>query len=118
MIHDTLNIVFYAISNITLLWVSIKHSNLITNNPAQAETIYPDPYFGLTITSLFCNLGLVIFGLLILGNLNDFLLQRSLNLIGACQKLRIVSETYNNLVSISYNNKYSSVHVHQRVLLR
>lgn len=91
MVKETIKNLFFCFSNIALIAASIRHTDLLTSYPDKAEEIYPTPYFGIVLTCLFVNLILFIFAMLILGNLNDFILHRCLNLIGACQKLKIVS---------------------------
>lgn len=90
MINETFKNVFFAISNILLLLVSLKQSGYVANHSESAEKLYGGLLFGSVITLLFVNFCLFIFAMFILMNLNDFILKRCLNLIGAHQKLRIV----------------------------
>ncbi|KAI4291494.1 hypothetical protein PAPHI01_0768 [Pancytospora philotis] len=87
--HVTLKNAVYGIANIVFIFLCIRHSICISKDTDAAGRIYPGNSFAYIITSLFINLCLVLFGLLILMNLNDFLLRRLLNLIGAYRKLRI-----------------------------
>jgi hypothetical protein len=91
MINETYKNVFFGFSSVFLLFATIKHSEYISNNIQSSEDFYFGFAFSLTITCLFVNICLGIFSLFILGNLNDYIEQMSVNLIGAYQKMRVLA---------------------------
>jgi hypothetical protein len=84
----------FGILILFLLIASINHTNYITENTENSDKIYYGALYPIVVSCLFIDIALVIFSLTILGNLNDFILKRIPNLIGACQKLRIVSVNF------------------------
>lgn len=91
MISETYKNAFFGAVSICLILATIKHSEYITNNIDIAEKYYFGSTFGILVTCLFVNMCLGIFSLFILGNLNDFIEHMSVNLIGAYQKMRVLS---------------------------
>lgn len=94
MVNTPLKNTIFCISYIVLLYASILHNNLLIYEYDLSSDVYKFPFIAIIATCLFAYLCLFIFAMLILCNLNDFILNRCLNLIGAFQKLRIVSESF------------------------
>lgn len=82
----------FSIATVGVLAASIINSGTIIENIKRAERMLPTPSLEIIMTTLFINVCLMVFALLILGNLNDYILYRIVNLIGAYQKLRVVGE--------------------------
>ncbi len=91
MLINSIKNAIFSFACIGLIGSSIAFNIIITNNIEIAEKLYFGGNLSLIITSIFANLCLGVFGILILGNLNDFVLYRILNLIGAYQKLKILA---------------------------
>lgn len=94
MRNETTKNGLFGISIILLLISFIVTGKTIVLNLHFAERIYPSPGLSILLVSLMGSLGIAIFGLFILGDLNDFMLKRRVNLIGSEQKLQIVGEIY------------------------
>lgn len=91
MINETYKNVLFGIASMSMMLASIAHSKSIADNLQMAEEYYFLFNFGVVITCLFANICLGIFSFFILGNLNDFIHKMCLNLVGACQKLRVLA---------------------------
>lgn len=91
MINETYKNVLFGVATTFMMLASVKHSKYITENLDEAEKYYHGYNFGVIVTCLFSNVCLGIFSFFILGNLNDFIHKMCVNLIGACQKLRVLA---------------------------
>lgn len=91
MINEGYRNAFFGAASIAMLLSSIKHSEYIYNNLSDSLKYYSKINFTVTVTFLFVNICLGIFALFIVGNLNDFFARMSLNLIGSCQKIRVLA---------------------------
>ncbi|KAL6121802.1 hypothetical protein NUSPORA_01233 [Nucleospora cyclopteri] len=88
--EQTKNAVF-GTSIISLIVVSVKTTSAINSNAKAIEILYEPVFLTIIITSLFINVALGIFGAFIVSSLNSFLTKNLPNLIGAYQRIKIVS---------------------------
>lgn len=92
MENETIKNTMFGMGNIFLLISVVSFSERLASNTTTSRHLYTGHCIEAILFSILGSIGLVVFGLLILGNLNDFVLRRCVNLIGAAQKLQIVSE--------------------------